>query len=174
MLGSASRVRAWARSSIDSSPAFVTNAAPTSTISNATTPRMSVRIMPACVFIRAPCFRSVTSVTAASPLRRASPRQMAGSAPRPDPCKDGAQRKTPMLDVLVVDDDEIIRASVADALAAAGPGVVQAIDGEHALLLLREAGVRPRHLRRADCPSSTASRCFAGCAGSRPGRPWCS
>src|ERR1700722_15905616 len=41
-----------------------------------------------------------------------------------------------MLDVLLADDDEIVRESIAEALAAAGHHVTQAPDGEAALGLL--------------------------------------
>ena len=41
-----------------------------------------------------------------------------------------------MLDVLVVDDDDIIRESIADALTASGQAVAQAANGEDALVLL--------------------------------------
>jgi two-component system response regulator HydG len=42
-----------------------------------------------------------------------------------------------MLDVLVVDDDDIVRGSIAEAIAAAGHRVAQASDGEQALSLLQ-------------------------------------
>lgn len=43
-----------------------------------------------------------------------------------------------MLDVLVADDDDIVRQSIADALAHAGHKVTQASDGARALSLIRE------------------------------------
>src|SRR5262245_10839565 len=43
-----------------------------------------------------------------------------------------------MLDILVVDDDAIVRASIAEALATAGHTVTQAADGEQAAALARE------------------------------------
>jgi DNA-binding NtrC family response regulator len=44
-----------------------------------------------------------------------------------------------MLDILVVDDDDIVRESVCSALAAAGHRVQSAPDGERALSLIRGA-----------------------------------
>jgi DNA-binding NtrC family response regulator len=46
----------------------------------------------------------------------------------------------PMLDVLLVDDDDIVRGSIADALEAVGHHVVQASDGAEALSLLSTRG----------------------------------
>jgi two-component system, NtrC family, response regulator HydG len=45
------------------------------------------------------------------------------------------ERRVRMLDILVVDDDDIIRESIAEALVGAGHRVAQACDGEKAMLL---------------------------------------
>src|SRR5665213_3983075 len=59
---------------------------------------------------------------------------------RPAPCillSTKLQRKgEPMLDVLLVDDDDIVRASIAQALERAGHNVTEAVDGDEAARLV--------------------------------------
>ena len=79
-----------------------------------------------------------------------------------------------MLDVLLVDDDDNVRESVAGALLSAGHKVTEASRRGRSGRAAVEPRVRPGHLRRAACPGSTAWRCSGSSAARRRGRPWSS
>ena len=75
-----------------------------------------------------------------------------------------------MLDVLVVDDDEIVRGCIAEAISGAGHRVVEASDGEEALALLATRASTSRSATYT-CRGSTASRSSIGCATTHRGPP---